>query len=74
VKATLGIGNLLVRIPENVTVQVDGRAGAGEVNLFGTKNQGSSVHDETIAPGTDAKRVLVLDAHVGLGGVEVERG
>ena len=55
-------------------MQVDARAGTGEVSLFGRTDDGTSVHDRTTAPGTDAARVLVLDAHVGLGQVEVRRG
>lgn len=74
VKATLGIGDLLVRVPDTVTVQVDARAGAGQVSLFGTTDDGTSVHDRTTDPGTEAARVLVLDARVGLGQVEVQRG
>jgi len=75
VKATLGIGNLVVRVPENVTVQVDARAGAGEVSLFGRTTDGTSVHDRTIDPGAPGlARILVLDARVGLGQVEVLRG
>jgi phage shock protein PspC (stress-responsive transcriptional regulator) len=73
-KATLGIGDLVVRVPENVTVQVDARASAGEVNLFGTTHDGTAVHERTVQSGTDPSRVLVLDARVGLGQVEVRRG
>ncbi len=73
-KATLGIGDLVVRVPESVTVHVDARAGAGEVNLFGKTHDGTSVHDRVTDPGTDAARVLVLDARVGLGQLEVQRG
>jgi hypothetical protein len=74
VKATLGIGDLVVRVPENVTVRVDGRAGAGQVTLFGNAKDGTSVHQQTIRVGTDPVRVVVLDARVGLGQVEVQRG
>jgi predicted membrane protein len=74
VKATLGIGDLVVRVPTNVTVDIDARASAGEVNLFGRTFNGRSVHDHATDPGTDPTRVLVLDARVGLGHVEVQRG
>jgi hypothetical protein len=74
VKATLGIGDLVVRVPENVTVDVDARAGAGEVKLFGRTHDGTSVNDHVTDPGTDPAKVLVLDAHVGLGQIEVRRG
>jgi phage shock protein PspC (stress-responsive transcriptional regulator) len=74
VKATLGIGDMTVRVPEDVTVQVEGRAGAGEIDLFGKHADGTSVHETVTDPGTDPTRVLVLDARVGLGHVEVVRG
>jgi phage shock protein PspC (stress-responsive transcriptional regulator) len=74
VKATLGVGDLTVRVPENVTVEVDGRASAGQVTLFGHANDGSSVHDHATSVGSTPGRVLVLDARVGLGQVEVVRG
>jgi hypothetical protein len=57
-----------------VTVQVDGRASAGQVNLFGTTRDGSSVHERETSIGADPTRVLVLDARVGLGQLEVRRG
>jgi phage shock protein PspC (stress-responsive transcriptional regulator) len=74
VKATLGIGDLVVRVPENVTVKVDARAGTGQVILFGRSDDGTSVHEHTTEYGADPARVLVLDARVGLGQVEVRRG
>ena len=74
VKATLGVGDLVVRVPEDVTVQVDAHAGTGQVTVFGRTSDGRSVHESTTAVGTDAAHVLVLDARVGLGRVEVRRG
>jgi predicted membrane protein len=74
VKATLGVGDLTVRVPENVTVEVDARASTGQVSIFGHSNDGTSVHDHTTDIGATPGRVLVLDARVGLGQVEVVRG
>ena len=74
VKATLGIGNLIVRVPQAVTVEVDGRASAGDVRLLGHQDSGTHVHDRVVEPGTLPKRVLVLDARVGLGELKVTRG
>lgn len=74
VKATLGVGDLTVRVPADATVEVDARAGAGEVTLFGRANDGTSVHDRATDVGGSPGRVLVLDARVGLGQVEVVRG
>jgi phage shock protein PspC (stress-responsive transcriptional regulator) len=74
VKSTLGIGDLVIHVPKDVTVQIDARSSAGKVTLFGTVDSGTSVRDHVTDTGTDATRVLVLDARVGLGQVEVVRG
>jgi phage shock protein PspC (stress-responsive transcriptional regulator) len=74
VKATLGVGDLTVHVPKNVTVEVDGRAGAGEVVIFGRSDDGTSIHDHVRDEGTAPGRRLVLDAHVGFGRLEVVRG
>ena len=74
VKATLGIGNLIVRVPQAVTVEIDGRASAGDVRLLGHQDSGTHVHDRVVETGTLPKRVLVLDARVGLGELKVTRG
>jgi phage shock protein PspC (stress-responsive transcriptional regulator) len=73
VKATLGVGNLVISVPAGVTVVADAHAGAGQVTLFGRSDDGSSVHEHTIDPGTTPAHVLVLDARVGLGHIEVRR-
>jgi phage shock protein PspC (stress-responsive transcriptional regulator) len=74
IKATLGIGDLTVQVPRDVTVEVDARAGAGDVIVFGQEDDGTSVHTHVRETRTGATGVLVLDAHVGLGRVTVERG
>ena len=51
VKATLGIGNLIVRVPQDVTVDVDGRASAGDVRLLGHEDNGTHVHEKVVRPG-----------------------
>jgi predicted membrane protein len=73
VKTTLGIGDLVVHVPANATVDVNGRASAGEVTLFGRRENGTSVREHVVSPGAPG-RVLVLDARVGIGEVEVLRG
>jgi len=74
VKVTLGIGNLVVRVPQTVTVEVDGRASAGDVRLLGHQDNGTHVHDRVVDTGMLPNRVLVLDARVGLGELKVVRG
>jgi len=74
VKATLGIGDLEVHVPYGIKVVVDARASAGQVVIFGDESDGTSVHKAFTGAGADPSRVLVLDAHVGVGRVEVTRG
>jgi phage shock protein PspC (stress-responsive transcriptional regulator) len=72
-KATVGIGDLLVRVPTDATVEVDGRAQAGRVDLLGRNEHGAHV-DQELVDRVGSGRVLVLEAWVGLGRVRVERG
>ena len=74
VKVTLGIGHLVVRVPQAATVDVDGRVSAGDLRLLGRDDNGTHVHDRVVVTGTQPKRVLVLDARVGLGDLKVVRG
>jgi len=72
VKTHVGIGELLVTVPRNVSVEVSGRAQAGDVRLLGEDSSGTHVHEDVINR-TGSGRVLVLDARVGLGQVRVDR-
>lgn len=76
VKASVGIGQLTVRVSSDATVVATGHAGAGEVTLFGAQENGLDVdltvrsHDFVIVGGTG---ILTLDLSVGLGQIEVTR-
>jgi hypothetical protein len=72
VKVSLGIGNVRVHVPAGVSVDVRGKAGAGNVTLFGHTDQGTDVDTSRHLAG-DARR-LVLTTEVGLGNVEVRGG
>ena len=75
VDASLGIGHLIVTVPEDVALEVDARTGAGEVVVLGDSNDGVGADRQATVPGTTADApVLVLEADVGLGRVEVVRG
>lgn len=73
VKANLGIGALRVVVPANATVDAKGSAQAGDVRVLDEDNGGTHVHTRVVDR-TGSGRVLVLDLHVGLGKVEVDRG
>ncbi|HSP72343.1 MAG TPA: LiaF domain-containing protein, partial [Gaiellaceae bacterium] len=72
VKVSLGIGNLRVHVPDGVSVDVRGKASAGNVTLFGHTEQGTGVDSFTHVSG-DTRR-LVLNTEVGVGNIEVRSG
>jgi phage shock protein PspC (stress-responsive transcriptional regulator) len=80
VEASLAAGRLLVVVPDEVTAEVHGRAGAGNLDLFETGDEDWGVQvDSTVtqpptkAPKAGAAPTVRLDAHVGYGLVEVRR-
>jgi len=73
VKATVGIGNLKVIVPPDASVDVVGRAQAGNLQLLGENDDGTRVRAHVVDR-TGSGRVLMLDVRTGLGRVQVERG
>jgi hypothetical protein len=72
IEADVGLGDLLVIVPDDVAVDVQVRAGAGEVRLFGERSEGVDVEDSFTTSGSP-RDVLVIDASVFMGQVEVRR-
>lgn len=70
VAATVGFGQLRVRLPRGVTVRVHGRASGGEVVLPGTEVNGLDADRRVVVRG-DPRRVLDLDLKVGFGELKV---
>ena len=76
IDATVGMGQLTVRVPQGIDVRVHGHAGAGQVTAFGRQNAGldaslDAVHFGGSHPPTALFPELDLDLRVGLGQVEV---
>lgn len=70
--ASVGMGELVVRVPRNVGVEVSARSGAGEVEIFGRQADGMGVDETYRSPGFgDMEETLFLDVSVFLGRVEV---
>jgi phage shock protein PspC (stress-responsive transcriptional regulator) len=68
--ARLDVGSLRVVVPEGVALRVRATARLGGIDLLGDRVEGAGVEaslDQT------ADRVLVLEAHVGLGDLRIER-
>jgi predicted membrane protein len=72
VEARVGVGELVVRVPGGVSVEVQARSGLGEVQVLGEQEGGFGSRIDTIAdaPGDGTLR---LDLRVGLGQVRVDR-
>ena len=72
VEARVGIGELVVDLPEGVSAEVKATSGLGEVQVLDQQEGGfASRIDTTSEAGGD--RRLALDLRVGLGEVRVER-
>ncbi len=73
VDVTVGLGNLTVEVPKDTVVSVDAKTGIGQVDVFGQR--ASNVQTTYYGTGTasGAPR-LNLDAHVGMGDLQVTQG
>jgi Cell wall-active antibiotics response 4TMS YvqF len=72
VGARVGIGELVVEVPDRVTVRVVASSGIGQLQVLGEQDGGFANRlDTTVEAGLD--RRLELDLRVGIGQVRVER-
>lgn len=68
--ARVDVGDLRLTVPEDVAVRVHGTARVGEVTILERNDNGHHAVVDLVETG---ERVLVIDAHVGLGAVNVDR-
>lgn len=72
VKADVGFGQLVVRAPKGVPVELRGHASAGEVEVIGRNDEGfDAERDVTLPGGTGAGPVLRVLGHAGFGEVRM---
>jgi hypothetical protein len=69
----LGAGELNVRLPDDVSVQVHTSAGLGEVAVLTQERFGVRPTLDAVVRGGSSERVLDLEATVGVGSIEVTR-
>ena len=75
VDVELGIGDLVVRVPEHTALEIAAHADAGMVEVLGATDDGTGVDEHVVVRGsTSSAPVLELDAHVGFGHLAVRRG
>jgi len=70
ISTRVDVGKLTVTVPDNVALRVRGDAQLGKVEVLGRTADGRNVDRSVLQTG---KRVLVVDAHVGVGKVQVTR-
>jgi hypothetical protein len=70
-EVSVGLGEITVRVPEGLSVDVTAGAGTGQVDVLGTQEEGPDPQvDQVVGEGEDP---LELVLHVGIGSVEVTR-
>jgi phage shock protein PspC (stress-responsive transcriptional regulator) len=74
IDANVGIGELRVIVPDDVAVDVDATASAGEVTVFGRSDDGFDAGISVVNVPSDATKTLKIDAHIGFGNLVIERG
>jgi predicted membrane protein len=72
VEASVGMGQLVVRVPSGVPVSVHATAGAGQVVLFGRESNGLDAELTTPPGAGPGHPALHLELSVGLGQVDVD--
>ncbi len=63
-----GIGEVTVRVPECICVEIDASVGLGELDVFGEKHSGIgglSLQKEIIIPEVEA--TVIIEAKLGMG-------
>jgi hypothetical protein len=72
IKATVGLGHVLVRVPRNVIAELHGHAGLGEVRFLDQHDGGIRIdRDTTLSTAGENPARIVLQLEVGIGQVEV---
>ena len=75
IDASVGVGELVITVPDGVALEIDAQAGIGEINVLGDRDEGVDARGSVTVAGTTADApVLELEADVGFGYVEVRRG
>lgn len=71
VRATIGIGHLVIQVPAGVGLDIDGEASGGDIELFGRSSSGMGVAVDRTFAGEADEGTIDLDLEVGLGHIEV---
>lgn len=73
IAASVGVGSLVVVIPDNARVEVDARVDGGQLSLFDGYQTGTGLADRVERPGRAGGPSLILTLEAGIGSVWVVR-
>jgi phage shock protein PspC (stress-responsive transcriptional regulator) len=73
IDADVGIGELTISVPDDVNVVVDASTGAGHIEVLGRVNDGWDEQLHVSEQSAGSTSTLFLDAHVGVGDLDVRR-
>jgi hypothetical protein len=73
IEASVGVGHLVVLVPEGMGADVTTDVGAGESSVFDLVQNGVGVSTDRSVEGSAGRGRVVLDLHVGMGHAEVRR-
>jgi phage shock protein PspC (stress-responsive transcriptional regulator) len=73
VDADVGVGQLTVNVPDDTNLVVTATNGAGNIDVLGQTRDGWDQDLRLNELGTGSRATLILDAHVGLGDIDVRR-
>lgn len=75
VDASVGIGKVVVTVPQDVALVIDAHAGVGSIDLLGARDDGVDADRQLSLPGsTPDAPVLDLEADIAVGDIQVQRG
>jgi phage shock protein PspC (stress-responsive transcriptional regulator) len=73
INASVGVGELIVVVPQGANLEVDARVDAGALWLLGSSQTGTGLSDRLVRGGNLGRGFLILTLDAGIGSVDVER-
>lgn len=71
IEVTAAIGEVIVEVPADATIEVRGRVDAGDLSLLDHRSQDGINVEQTVTEPSDSGGTIDLDVHVGFGAVSV---
>jgi phage shock protein PspC (stress-responsive transcriptional regulator) len=73
IHASVGVGELVVIVPQGANIEVDARVDAGALWLLGSVQRGTGLRDRLVREGNLGRGSLILTLDAGIGSVDVQR-